>query len=442
METPKLQGLLRPQKRSEQAVERPSKRPRLDEDAHAAIETRCTDGETALEVDIMILDYAAYQATLACLASRKLQADAQLPISLSHILAMVDSYLSIFKSRHLGYEFDDDLRFRMLLLKLATLFTQRLTRNPTTPSRPVLQQLRETNKTRARDWIATADRIPSGHHSTAVFEPAENFPTPAELDRNRAHVLHCLEIPAEDEAYEDAFYGTSDSVTLLDLLPLFVAVSAARFETVSADLNEKWMQMACAFMLQACLEQYLVVGAQGMDAVDEAFAWGAKTTSAVGDAEIEGAGGKIEQEDEVDEINDMFIDDVYEEEVKGWTEMKRAYLDLLFPPGTQAASSKDTYSVPSSDDGGDTSSRPYPADLVSHLEMLAAKHPIADFEAALLSFLEALSQSLAKPVLVQLESGQLDGMSKKETQEFVKSCGLSTARFFEQPIGFKGPVVE
>ncbi|KAK5126335.1 hypothetical protein LTR85_010571 [Meristemomyces frigidus] len=419
-------GAYVPSSKMDGQADRPAKRPRLAKTAHAEIEGRTTDEATALEVDIMMLDYLAYQSTTACFASR--DSTNSTPVTLSHNVVMIDAFLAIFKARHATYTFDAELRFRLQLLKLTTLFTQRMTRNPTTPPSSALKQLRASNKDRARSWIGSADRIPSASYDTDVFDDPSSFPGVEELERNRAHVLHELNIPAEDEAYEDAFYGTSSCVSLLDLLPLFMHVSAARNAMSDSSATEQWMRMAGDFMLQASLEQYLVVGGQGSDAVDEAFAWGYKERPRPASEYMDVDGPGADDDDSTDEVNDMFEDADYTTEVAGWRQEKAHYLALLFPPSTAAKSSKDTYSVPSSDGAGEGRQSALEADLVSILEFAAAKHPIANFDASILSFLVALSQSVAKPVLVQLEAGELEGMSKAETAEFIRSCGRSTGR--------------
>lgn len=423
----------RPPGKMDATEERPPKRPRLANDAHANIEERTADKKTALEVDILILDYLAYQSTAACLASR----DSTISTSATLVrnLTMTNEFCAGFEARHAAYSFDAELRFRVKLLKLVTLFTQRLTRNHTTPPSSALKQLRASNNDRARSWIGSADRVPSAQYNTTVFDDPSSFPGTEELERNRAHVLHELGIPAEDEDYEDAYYGTSSCVSLRDLLPLFMQVSAARSAMCNSSANEHWMRTAGDFMLQACLEQYLVIGGQGSDAMDEAFAWGYRETAKPesGDMEVD------EQEVDdgrADEVQDMFEDAEYATEVPGWRQLKVQYLALLIPPST-TTTSQDPYSVPSSDDAGESNS-PAPTNLISHLELVAANHPITTFEANILGFLLAMSQSVAKPVLSQLEAGELDGMSKQETTDFIRSCGLGPARFFEAPAGFKG----
>ena len=101
-----------------------------------------------------------------------------------------------------------------------------------TPNKSALQALRVVNQTRARQWIGSEDRIPSGAYDISAFEA--DLPLQLDgLERNRAYVLRMIGAPEEDEAYEDAFYGTSFSLSLLDLLPMFMKVVAARSAILS-----------------------------------------------------------------------------------------------------------------------------------------------------------------------------------------------------------------
>ncbi|KAK4556398.1 hypothetical protein LTR86_006542 [Recurvomyces mirabilis] len=413
-------------KRAEMWQESASKRVKLDTTATTALETREVVEETSLEVDVMMLDYLAYQATAACLASRISSKRHSNAPSLHHNLTLTNNLLSHVRARHPTYTFDPDLRFRLMLLQFTTLFTQRLTSNRSTPSQTTLEQLRLANQTRARTWIGTAHRIPSSTYPTALYDNPHSFPTIDELDRNRAHVLHSLSIPAEDEAYEDAHYGTEASLSLLDILPSFMRISAARCTMSESFLTETSMQMLAEFCLQAAIEQYLVFGAEGTDTVDEAFAWGYKESSPSrrhedGSAEEGEEEEEEEEEEQEDEVNDMFTDDRYETEVEGWAEIKAAYISQLFPRNiTSAASRNNAF----------TGAGPSAEDLTTILETAATNHPIADFETNILSYLEAMAQSIPEPVLVQLEHGQLDGMSKAETQEFIQSCGLAVSGLY------------
>ncbi|KAK5114325.1 hypothetical protein LTR62_002576 [Meristemomyces frigidus] len=389
--------------------EPPSKRQRLDDRPYAAMETREPAGGTSLDVDIMILDYLAYEATAACFTIRSSKQDqpAKLLKSLHRHFAMTNDFVATFRDRHPDYTSDADLRFRLMLLQLVTLFTQRLTHNASTQTPAALARLRETNIARAREWIGTAERLPSAAFYPELYDGPAGFLSKADLERNRAQVLHSLSVPPElAETEEDAHYGTEACVSLLDILPHFMRVSAARVEMTSGSLNEAWMIMAAEFCLQAALEQYLVCGAAGTDVIDEAFAWGKRAVDEMTMHESPGAD---------DEVNDMFTDAVHEEEVKEWAGVRDAYLSPLFYPETTHASK----------------------DLLGILQDAAAEHPVAAFDATILSYLQAMAQSISKPVLVQLECGQLDGMSKAETQDFLKGCDLNLSSFFTQPYGFK-----
>lgn len=391
---------------------RPPKRIRLSDEAVASISTQCAQGDTSLDVDYMILDYAAYQTTNACFASRMPERSNSLAHSLKHNLAISDALLALFKARYPTHQPDPELRLRILLLRLTTLLTQRLTSNPTTPIQSAVEELRAANTERARNWIARSGFRPSSSYG------ADNIPAQSEalslhaLERNRAHVLHELGIPAEDEDYEDAFYGTASCVSLLDLLPLFMKISAARNSMSGSNVQAQWMKLACEFMLQACLEQYLVIGAEGANAFDEAFAWGYVDEIDEAMAAISGPDGLV-NDNGGSEVNAMFEDEDYEVEVDGWKEMRQSYIDELIPVEDMARAG------------------PHGNAFTSHLEAVANAHPPAAFESTLLDFLQAMSKSLPTPVLIQLENGKLDGMTEQETQEFLMECGVGVAKFFD-----------
>jgi hypothetical protein len=98
----------------------------------------------------------------------------------------------------------------------------------------------------------------------------------------------------------------------LDLVPLFVALSAATRQLPGAntDINETWMRLAAEFMIQAVLEQWLVLGAKGAEKVMEAFAWGFRDVPS------------SEWPDE-DIVNDMFCEEGLLQEVEGWSNIKQ-----------------------------------------------------------------------------------------------------------------------
>ncbi|KAF2481911.1 hypothetical protein BDY17DRAFT_317598 [Neohortaea acidophila] len=371
----------------------------------------------------MTLDYLAYQTIRACFASRNRSSnDDDSHLSLGPNIAMSDTFLSIFKARHPTFEPDAELRFRILLLQMTTLFTQRLTSNPATPPLSALLELRETNKRRATAWIKSSGDANLLALRTSTL-PSEQIISQQELERNRAHVLHLLELPAEDEDSDAAFYGTPTCVSLLDLLPLFMQISAARNAMSGSNLTDRWMRLAGEFMLQACLEQSLVYGGMALErAMAEAFAWG--YLGDLEDVDMDGAGQNDDTKDPINiEVNAMFEDEEYTAEVEGWKELRASSMEELQPPLDHTPNS-----------GQDE--RPSPA---THLETIANNHSIAEFESSMLEFLQAISNSIPEPVLVQVEKGQLSGMTKQETSDFLMECGISLATFFRAPVGFKGP---
>ncbi len=62
---------------------------------------------------------------------------------------------------------------------------------------------------------------------------------------------------------------------------------------------------------------------------------------------------------------------------------------------------------------------------MEHLEQTAARHPIEKFENGNIVFLNALHCCLPRPVLIQLELGQLDGLSTEQTQALKRKVGIT-----------------
>lgn len=374
-----------------------SKRVKISDQDHAAFASREMDDdvETALEVDHMILDYLLFQAINACLDKT----------SLGLCLAQVDQFMKLFQSRYPAYRPDTELHFRQLLLQLVTLVTQRYVRCPATPAKGSLLSLREKNQARARTWIGDASRLPTVDHNMSSFDNA--LPIAAnELEENRAHVLKSIDLPAEDDAYRDAFFGTSECVSLLDIFPLFMRISAACHGMFSCPPTETWMRLAAAWILQACLEQYLVFGASGSDALDEAFAWGSKESEEE-DQEDEDMPDAAAQPTENKRGEDPFCLDMDHEDIELWTSIKNRALETILSAEKQ-----------------------YWKDVASHLAAVWDKHPLAKTEQEIVGFLKSLAECIPEPVLVQLQRGQLQGLSREETKAFIKDCGVDIAKIF------------
>ncbi|KAF7191589.1 hypothetical protein HII31_07091 [Pseudocercospora fuligena] len=381
--------------------ERPKKRVRLSQDARPSITTReMDDVGTALEVDHMILDYLVYQAINTCLAYQHAPRAEKGASTVESSIIQVNEVLQLFQHRYSRYRFYPEFRFRQQLLQLVTLVTQRLVKTSVTPLKTSLLALREQNKARAIEWIGRdASRLPTASYDVAPFE--NELPLSIKkLENNRAQLLDSLDIPPEDHDYEDAFFGTNAFVSLLDILPLFMQVSARCHNIFnSSNLTSQWMQLAADWMLRACLEQYLICGKEGSDAIDEAFAWGYR-----------------ERDKDADETNVQVSDDPFdserdEEDVQRWEIIRRHALAKLFP-AVDKNKERDCC-------------------LVWHLGAINVTNPVTTLYTDITEFLRSLSEAIEKPVLAQLETGQLAGMSMAETRQFVRDCGLDVEKFFK-----------
>ncbi|KAF1352074.1 hypothetical protein BDV97DRAFT_397124 [Delphinella strobiligena] len=330
----------------------------------------------------------------------------------------------------------------------------------TTPSDPQLQSLRTIHSARSRRWResrASGDLDPI----VPTLDQSSELPLPADdLQQCQAHVLDALSIPSSNID----FYGKKSCLSLLDLLPSFMELTAARSQLdTDWTISRRWMeQLAGEFMLQSTLEAYLCFGAEGGEVVDEAFAWGyspiflheaneraseeadalamfdgaslqefveAKNINGKrnsisvrldGDSANPGPENKRVKMEEIWEgewiVNMMFRADpapedlmtmgeetqarAMESEIEGWQEVRSNYLKLLQPSNNSSS--------------------------VTHLIQTATDYPIAHFDAKIKSFLVQLWQSIDAPVLVQLERGQLAGLSVEETDDFKRKIGLES----------------
>lgn len=61
-----------------------------------------------------------------------------------------------------------------------------------------------------------------------------------------------------------------------------------------------------------------------------------------------------------------------------------------------------------------------------HLETLIANDlSIAEFHQRLIDFLDKLLLGQSKPLLLQMESGRVDGLSRKEIKELFEATGMT-----------------
>ncbi|KAI9871732.1 MAG: hypothetical protein M1830_002520 [Pleopsidium flavum] len=351
-------------------------------------EDRHADPATQLTVDEMILDYLLFMAAKALLEDRKAQrTGTQVPPSVvchaDLALSMVDAFLTVFRANHPSHRASLNMQSRLRLLRYTTLFTRRISSWPSSPLLPSLENLRSQNGERASTWLSHRGPLPTFADSRLqVFTTALPLPE-ATLSRNRQHVSTVLMAPTG----LTLFYGLQKCLSLLDTLPGFMALSAAQIAMHSSrSVTRIWMSLAAQYMTQSALEQYLVYGEQGSEALLEAFAWGF-------DADLVAEEGTEEWE-----TNAMFWDG--DEELKGWEDIRGMHLRAIkFAPEPEIA-------------------------LETHLEDLAMSNPIEEFENDMMAFLEASLGCQPSPTLAQLEAGELEGLSRPETDRLRERVGF------------------
>lgn len=277
------------------------------------------------------------------------------------------AFIQLFKHKYPNHQPPQDLQFSIRLLQFIAAFTRRFHPSPTTPSLTVLRELRLENYHRARRY--GKPDVDRRSHATPTISQTR-------LVRNQQHVFKQLLVPKASSG----FYGTEDSMSLLDLLPQFMALSAAQVQKSEWIMNELWLNTAAEFMLQAALEQFSTFGQSGWQVVAEAFAWGWNPTL------------EDSVSDDEKSINRMFKDETEQCEIERWESVKHQYWVAI-----------------ANDDG---------IDWDVHLADVAERFPIFRFDGLILDFLHGLFKILKTPVLVQLEQGQLEGLTREETEAF------------------------
>jgi len=212
----------------------------------------------------------------------------------------------MFKANHPSQPVPTSLQFRLRLLQLTALYTRRLTPCTTTPSASALRDLRIQNKAQAERWLQTRSlEVPEW------FDVA--FLTEDTLQRNRLHVLSQLSVWSPTAA---EFYGHSESVSLQDLLPMFLDLSAASRRMQNSNTKRRWMEMAAEWMLQASLEQSLIYGKGEAETIRDSFAW-----AYVKQGDLSDSHGESDLA-----INALFQQEGSDCEVDGWDDVRERFL--------------------------------------------------------------------------------------------------------------------
>ncbi|GAM87504.1 hypothetical protein ANO11243_055290 [Dothideomycetidae sp. 11243] len=312
------------------------------------MDTKCADPDLQLDVDIMMIDYLIHSALRRVIKESK--QSGQQSESTDNALHMVEDCLVLFNAHHPVPPDMPNTEFRLEVLQFATLFGRRKRKTTSSPSTSRLRDLRAENAERSQKWTASHPQSDTKVRSDTLAEP---------------------------------LFSEEQPVMLLDLLPLFMSISAMRAD---GNPSSYWMNLAAEFMLQAVLEALAFVQ-NTSDADDklgsiirEAFSWG-------------------RSENFQDPRDDLFWDFDNGIELKEWITVRSEYLSETTPKSGM--------------------------DLIKHLNSVKQNYPLQDFETIMLKYITTLSTSVEQPLLVQLQGTQVNGLTKRETLKLKLRCGLS-----------------
>ncbi|KAL8944822.1 MAG: hypothetical protein Q9216_000244 [Gyalolechia sp. 2 TL-2023] len=176
-----------------------------------------------------------------------------------------------------------------------------------------------------------------------------------------------------------------DQVHLRDTLPLFLALSAAQNLLQESTITELWMRLAAGYMAHTYAEQVLSLHDTRSGLLEEIFQWSFDPARTI----AEGSDEWI--------INEMFEADA--NSTRLWEDIKSEHMCALRPPpGTS---------------------------LTAHLEaMVSGGLSIASFKEKISEFLSGLLSAHSAPLLTQLESGEIDGLTPGSTMALKRRAGF------------------
>lgn len=183
-------------------------------------------------------------------------------------------------------------------------------------------------------------------------------------------------------------------VPLLDMLPDFLVLSARTALLLGQTVSRQWMDLAASFMFQAALEHYTTNAPSGLNELDIAFAWGwVKGGSSLQERyDDEVSSDDAIAASDIIEINDAFCSPDGDAQIDGWQATRLEYKARFLAIGQK------------------------PWD--EHVDDLARRFTPHHFEQRLLDYLDSLFiQIQTRPILVQMEEGQVEGLSRSETND-------------------------
>ena len=284
------------------------------------LEEKRADAAAQLEVDEAILEYLIYKATKTLVrdfqksrnsrngAARKQKVVLQLdlvdcklrcPFFIRCTLMALPAFLVMFRAMHPDHQGTPEVQLRLRLLRFTTLFTRRQSAEDLRSWTQNLQELRNSHQKKANAFKASL-ALPD---LTEYLGPSKDLKCV-----KHEHVL--------GNGTPDRPKGRNASslpvLSLLDTVPSFMALSAAKNAMQESKITDTWMRLAAGYMAQAVVEQYLDYGSQRDDVMKEAFAWGFDPD------------GAAEETNDDWMVNAMFLDE--EAEFKDWGEIRDEHL--------------------------------------------------------------------------------------------------------------------
>ena len=334
----------------------------------------------ALEVDEMILEYLIYTTTKAHLHGAE---------NAASLLQIFDHFLQLFKTNHSDSVSEFNLSIK--LLEFAVLFTQR--KDPQALSSSSRDQLKQSSKHSAAIRVQWWER---GRPTNAFVAPENS-------------IIHCwrnyFDLPPTILNNRNVTTSGSQVISLIELLPRFLDLSASMAVLLDQEVSQKWMKLAAEFMLQSAWEEHVYLDSEGGDEpLKVAFGWGRWGQRELEDA-IMSAGATPEEKRAEVQVDAMFqaFDGSPEEAAVAWSKIRLEYLSAFgtTPPGVTDVHQGQRWQV-------------------KRLEEMSKRFPSLEFDDNIVAYIEDLWKLGRKPVLVQVEEGQIEGLGKKGFQELME----------------------
>ncbi|KEF62498.1 uncharacterized protein A1O9_00471, partial [Exophiala aquamarina CBS 119918] len=356
-------------------------------------DTRCADVELQLDVDVMILEYALYQATKARLEAFEC-GDEDKNLEATRLVLIFDAFIHLFNQSHPDYEKSPQLLFNLKILEFLVLFSAVRSGDFSANHAQHLQKEAARNYEVRQRWLAAR----TSTHGDLCFRLERQV-----YSKWEQSVLN------PDIDHDGSFWS------LFHLLPRFMEISAEIASLLSGDPNEKWMDIAGEFLLQTsvdCLRSPIDIGI-----ADDAFvvAPGLETCFAWGFVSYELVRPDIPQDQqELDvAINELFrrssdrSNELLNEENPLWTKIRAKYLSEFMITDDASVQSQEW-----------------------RLERLTQAYPLDEFHDKVVNYIENVwdhhCQCYGIPVLAEIEQGHVRSLEieGQDFDNFMAKVGL------------------